>query len=47
MGLTGGHISMSYQVSRDPSYYTLPKHLYSAATIPLQGASEKEAGHSF
>lgn len=47
MGFTGGHISMSFQVSRDRSYYTLHKHLYSATTIPLQGASEKEAGHFF
>lgn len=38
---------MSFQVSRDWSYYTLHKHLYSATTIPLQGASEKEAGHFF
>lgn len=47
MGFTGGHISMSYQVSRDWSYYTPHKHLYSATTIPLQGASEKESGHFF
>lgn len=45
MGFTGGHISMSYQVTRDWSYYTLHKHLYFITTIPLQGASEKEAGH--
>lgn len=47
MGFTGGHISMSYQVPRDQSYYILYKHLYFATTILLQGASEKEAGHSF
>lgn len=47
MEFTGGHIAMPYQVSRGWSYYTLHQHLYSATTIPLQGASEKEAGHSF